>query len=300
MNLRSVDLNLLTLFDAIFEERQLSRAADKLGMSQSAASNALARLRLTFKDDLFIRTREGMEPTPKAQVLALHVREGLDSIRIALSDDSEFDPSKSQRTFRLLLNDFIEPVILPRLLKTIQAEGEQLALQSFSSQRPEYFDQLKKAQIDFHFGLKPTTDPQFECLKIYQETLSVLASSNHPRLGDTLSADEYLRERHIIFTNHDERTTSLDLVLEPHQSIPRKLLVQASHLSLVPDLVTHSDALATMPTQTAKRFCRTHDLQRYDFPMEIGSLPLYMIWHKSLNQDKAHQWLKGKLLSFGY
>lgn len=297
MNLRSVDLNLLTLFDALLEERQLSRAANKLGMSQSAASNALARLRVTFKDELFVRTREGMIPTPKAQTLALHVRAGLNSIQAALSEDSEFDPETTVRNFKLLLNDFIEPVLLPTLLKEIQSRGDNLGLESYSSQRSEYLDQVRKAQIDFYFDQKAEEDGQMECLKVYEETLSVIVRSDHPRLTDALNIDDYLREKHIIFTNHDGRKTSLDIALEAHQPLQRKPLVQASHLSIVPNLVVQSDALATMPTQVAKRFTRTHDLKAFDFPLPIKPLPLYMMWHKALNHDKAHQWLKELILS---
>lgn len=297
MNLRSVDLNLLTLFDALLEERQLSRAADKLGMSQSAASNALARLRLTFKDDLFIRTREGMEPTPKAQQLAQPVRDGLASIRLALAEEDSFDPASSDRCFRLILNDFIEPVLLPKLLATLQAEGSQMTLQAFTNQRKENLEQLRKAQMDFYFDLKPSDDPQLECHKVFEENLSVIARKQHPRLADTLTLDDYLNEQHIIFTRHDGQTTMLDLALEAKQPLVRKMLAQPSHLSLVPELVMQSDALATMPTQTAKRFCRAYDLQRFDFPIDIGALPLYLIWHKALNRDQAHRWLKEKLVN---
>lgn len=296
MNLRSVDLNLLTLFDALLEEQQLSRAATKLGMSQSAASNALARLRITFKDDLFIRTREGMIPTPNAHALAIHVREGLESIRTALSEGSEFNPENSTRVFRLLLNDFIEPVLLPKLLTIIQTEGNQLGLESFSHQRAEYIDQVKKAQIDLYFDQRVELDPQLECKKVYEETLSVIARHDHPRVRSSMNIDDYTNEKHIIFTHHDGKKTSLDFALEPHHPLHRKVLVQASHLSLVPNLVTQSDALATMPTQVAKRFCRTHSLAMYDFPLTIKPLALYMMWHKALNHDKAHQWLRAKIL----
>ncbi len=292
MNLRSIDLNLLTLFDALLEERQLSRAASKLGMSQSAASNALSRLRLTFKDDLFIGTREGMVPTPKAQTLAIHVRSGLSSIRVALSEDSEFAPSISPRTFRVLLNDFVEPVLLPKLLTAIQAKGNLLAIESFSSQRNEYIEQVKKAQIDLYFDQRIDQDAQLERLKVYEETLSVIVHQDHPRIDKSLSIDDYLREKHIIYTNHDGQKTSLELALEAHKTPARKILIQASHLSLVPNLVSQSDALATMPTQVAKRFCLSHPLKSYNFPFEIDPLPLYMMWHKALNHDKAHQWLR--------
>lgn len=297
INLRSVDLNLLTLFDALLDERQLSRAASKLGMSQSAASNALSRLRLTFKDELFIRTREGMEPTPKAQQLALPIREGLNAIRSALTDEAQFNPATSQRTFRLLLNDFIEPILLPKLLKVIQESGDQLSLESFNGQHQDNLDRLRKGQIDFYFDLKPPEDSQLTCEKVYEETLSVIASHNHPRLQHSITIDDYLEERHIVYTRHDGQKTSLDLALEAHQPIARKVLIQASHLSVVPELVQQSDALATMPTQTAQRVCSSYDLQRFDFPLGIGALPLFMIWHKALDSDSAHQWFKQQILN---
>ena len=296
MNLRSVDLNLLTLFDALLEEQQLSRAADKLGMSQSAASNALSRLRLTFKDELFVRTRQGMEPTPKALQLAQPVREGLASIRRALTEESAFDPATSEREFRLILNDFIEPLLLPPLLMTMQEQGPKLSIHSFSNQRKEHLDLLRKAQMDFYFDMNPADDPAMESVKIYEETLSVVARKEHPRLHQPLTIDDYLNEQHVVFTHHDGHTTTLDLALQKHYPLPRKVLAQASHISLVPELILQSDALATMPTQTAQRFCRNYPLQSFEFPLDIGALPLYMIWHKALNNDQAPQWLKQNIL----
>ena len=113
MNLRSIDLNLLVVFDAIMAEGKLSKAAEKLGMTQSAASSALSRLRITFDDELFVRTRQGMVPTHRAQELILHVREALFSINKAFDSEQEFDPALSHRTFKMVMGDYGELLLLP-------------------------------------------------------------------------------------------------------------------------------------------------------------------------------------------
>ena len=292
VNLRSVDLNLLTVFDAIMAEGKLSRAAEKLGMTQSAASSALARLRITFDDELFVRTRQGMVPTHKAQELIQPIRQGLACITDALDPSQEFDPSTSKRAFKMVMGDYGELLLLPALLSIFEQSGKELKIESLSERDNANRELVRKAQVDLLLDYRIPDDEHLEHIEFPGVELVVVAKKNHPRLKGKLSVDDYLRERHLVYSTHQFQLTGLERILETKKRIPRKVLAEVTQISSIPKLVEQTQGIATVPRRVAEYYARNHDIQYFPFPFDVGDMPVYMVWHQALNRDKGHKWLR--------
>ena len=295
VNLRSIDLNLLIVFEAIMTEGKLSAAAEKLGMTQSAASGALARLRVTFDDDLFVRTHVGLVPTPRAEQLIVPIREGLSCISGAFSAHQVFDPISSHRVFNIMIGAYGEILLLPLLLKLLRSSENNLSLKTFQENMSNGRELMRQGQIDLQFDYKVPADNQFEHEQFAQIDLAVVSKKDHPRLEGEISVGDYLRERHIVYTSGSTELTGLERVLDRKDVIPRKIMASVTQISAVPSLVESTDAISTMAKPVAEYYASKHNLDVYRFPFDTGPLLAYMIWHKSLNRDLGHQWLRSQI-----
>ena len=182
LNLRGVDLNLLTVFEAIWEERQMSRAAARLGMTQPAASQALARLRLTFDDELFLRSRKGMLPTPRASALAVPITSALEQVREAVTPPLAFDPDNEERTFTIAFARYGELSLFPTLLKEIDRQSKTVRVRSHSGDSIDVADLLKKHSVDFGFDYREPQDSNLDSCLFEHEEMVVIARSDHPAI----------------------------------------------------------------------------------------------------------------------
>ena len=296
INLRSVDLNLLTVFDAVMEHGKLSHAADKLAMSQPAVSNAVARLRLTFHDELFIRSRHGMVPTQRATELIIPVRQALKILQTTLSPDNAFNPNESTRTFKLAIGDYGELILLPALLSIFSHYKGALQIQTFPEVTSQSFDLVKQGQIDFYFDYKPPIEDQLDYCQIGEEEVVVIARENHPRFKTALSHNDYMDALHIILNFHHHSLTMLEDFLRVNKRIPRKVMAEVRQYVAIPGLITHTDCIATVPRKMAEYYAQREAIKIFPFPFEMEKTPTYMIWHKAMNQDQAHLWLKNQIL----
>ena len=297
INLRSVDLNLLTVFDAVMEYGKLSHAADSLGMSQPAVSNAVARLRLTFKDELFIRSRHGMLPTQKAKELISPIRQALELVQNTLNPDNGFNPNESKRTFKLAMGDYGELILLPALLSVFSQYKGALQIQTYPEVSPHSFELVKQGQIDFYFDYKPPVEEQLDYCQLGEEEVVVMARKQHPIFKTNLSHDEYLNARHIILKFQHPSLTMLEDFLRINKPIPRKVMAEVRQYVAIPGLITHTDCIATVPRKMAEFYAKREAIKIFPFPFEMEKTKSYMIWHKAMNQDQAHLWLKNQILN---
>lgn len=296
LNLRSVDLNLLTVFDAIMRHGNLSKAAEKLAMTQSAASAALSRLRTTFDDELFVRSGHGMVPTPLALDIAQPIHEALTSIEGVIGSSKEFDPSTSKRVFKFVMGDLGEILLLPRLLQRLEVDGPSLSIQSLSSRDISNIELAKKSQVDFYFDYRLPDEGQLDFCKVTEEPLAVIARKNHPNINKRLTKKLFLQLKHLAYTHHHHHIAGLELMFGEQWGMSRDIFSEVQQLLAIPQLVLHTKGVATVPQSLARYFARLHPLEIYPFPFDVGALPGYLIWHRSLNRDKAHQWMKQLIL----
>lgn len=291
MNLQSLDLNLLRVFDAIYIERSISRAASRLNLSQPAVSNALARLRERMGDPLFERTAEGMAPTPRAKTIAEPIQQALDLLREGLSVRSGFDFSRSRRSFEFAVEDYGENVILPRFLKWLNevAPGIRIVI------RPEPGIQAKEAlrrgTIDLALGyfVPGTEDFHHHC--VMTDSLLTLARQDHPDISERLPLETFLKVRHVALIPRTKSMPMIDLALAK-RGLQRDIAVQVPHFQSMPVIVRNTNLLGTMPKRMAVLYADHFGLQPYQPPVRTPDFPVYLIWHQSANDDIAHRWLR--------
>ncbi len=291
-SLRGIDLNLLTVFDAVMREESFSRAAGTLGMTQPAVSNAVARLRHTFDDPLFVRTRYGMTPTERASELIGPVREALGILQETLDSATAFDPARSNRTFRLAMGDYGELILLPALLRLFGDCGGDMTVQVDPESDVDSLAGLKRGAVDFFFDYRPPDDAQLDACSLGDEEVVVIARQAHPLAGKRLTKKTYLAAKHVVLTQRDASRTLLESLWPQHESIPRKVMARVRQYAAMPSLVVQTDCLATLPRRMAELSAQRFPLEIYPLPFSSRRVPSYMIWHRSRARDKGHRWLK--------
>lgn len=290
-NLRTVDLNLLTVFDAVYEARNMSRAAERLGMSQPAISLALGRLRNLLGDPLFVRGGGAMQPTARAQQIASPIRSILDTAVSVLLRQPGFDYVTSERSFELSLGDYGSCVILPRLCEQLEELGARVKLHIATTSPESAQAALAAGSLDLLLSLYPLTDPLYRSAVVYTDTLSVLARHAHPLVREGMSIEQYCGLRHLIrdWPHGDVRPT--EEILFAH-GLRRREFVLVDSFLVVPAIIASTDAVATLPTRLAEHFAKTHDLRLCSPPGGAAEFPIFLYWRKAMDEDEGHRWLR--------
>jgi DNA-binding transcriptional LysR family regulator len=296
MNLQTIDLNLLLVFEALMEERGVTRAARRVGLSQPAMSNALARLRRTFDDPLFVRTTEGMSPTPAAQSLIGPVRTALAQLRDIFEEKPAFAPTASERLFHVLANDYVELTLLPPLARAIrdQASGVSLRLQrSPSVFEPPSANSLAES-FDLAIGFFPdalTLDARVRSELLWEDRNVCIARAGRPKIRGRISLRQYAEAEHVAVFYKKQGLGVIDTLLA-QQGLSRRTAVVVPHFASVPFIVSATDFIATVPERLAQRFSGQLKLQLLRAPIEIPPLRLTLLWHERFHADPAHRWMR--------
>lgn len=295
MNLRTLDLNLLLVFDTVYAERSISRAADKLSLSQPTVSNALARLRDRLGDPLFTRSTGGMVPTTRARALAGPIRQALELMDRSLRGDDDFDPAASSRTFVIAVEDYGEAVILPPFVDWLARTAPHLTLRVLPGQGAGVGDQLRDGNIDLCIDYFAQRDPQFRNECVLTERLVTLARPDHPQVGEGLSLQDYLALRHVVLAPRAGATPMIDLALSK-RGLRREVAVEVPHFLSMPLLVQASDMVCTLPHRMAALYADHFRLRAHALPLKVPAFPVYLTWHSALDDDPAHRWLRSHLM----
>lgn len=297
MNLQAIDLNLLLVFEALMDERNVTRAARRVGLSQPAMSNALGRLRRTFDDPLLARTPEGMTPTPLAQSLIVPVRTALAALRGALEERPAFDPATSQRTFHLQANDYAELMLLAPLLGELRGQADGIGLHVY---RPRSLFQPPSAialadSFDLALGFFPdalTLESGIRSELLWEEHNVCIARARHPTIRGELSLAQFAQARHVAVFYKSQGPGLIDALLE-QQGLGRRQTMLAPHFITIPFIVAASDLIATVPERLARQFVVQLKLQVLPAPLTIPPFRLSALWHERFDGDAAHAWLRG-------
>jgi DNA-binding transcriptional LysR family regulator len=291
-NLRSLDLNLLTVFEAIYEVGTVSSAADRLALSQSATSHALSRLREVCKDELFVRARLGLSPTPVAQAMYPAIKQALEALRISLAEASGFDPDRSQRRFRISIPHPMGPFYALALRTAAAAVAPSIVLTFDTVSRPVGLeDNIRDGTVDMAIDWLPVTLDPFVNRKLFDDQVVLLARSDHPsaHLGLTI---EDLRKAEFV-TLHRRREIGLaPQALEDVSNLITHDAVRVSELLEIPTVVASTDLLGIFLSSMGPLMKQRLGLQVLPIPLELPPMPIYMIWHETRRQDTAHRWLR--------
>ena len=292
MNLSKVDLNLFTVFDAIYTEANLTRAGQIVGITQPAVSNALSRLRETFNDPLFVRTAQGMVPTPMAQNIIGPVRNALQLLRVSVQESRIFNPLQANKTFRISMTDLIEAVILPPLFQRLRRQAPAVQIESFLAKRRETTKELAAGRIDFAVDAPLNTDPQVRHVKLLEDRYVCAMRKGHPLAKDKISLDDYLSLTHIHISSRRSGLGLVDLALGK-MGIQRKIALRSQHYLMASQVMQQTDMAMTVPESFAHR----HGLHAVDLPVnDVPAQETHLYWHESTDQDPANRWMREQLI----
>lgn len=299
MNIKDLDLNLLVLFDTIYQTRSISRAADVLDMNQPTVSNALGRLRKQLDDPLFVRNGKGVAPTRRAEAIITPIRRALNDIRsINSTDHAVFDPSVSERELRLYMFDILEPVLLPRLIEAASA-SRGMSLRLIHAQAVTSEIAVSDGIADIAVAFSPIQRTGLKWERLCEFELVVVARKGHPALTAPLTSKQILGQGHVVLDLNapsavpGAAANSGRVIL--NQTFANRKVVHVSRSSSIATTVASSDLIGFMPRLCVQALPDQGGLQIFEPPQPLASLSLFMIWSERADQDPAVQWLRQQI-----
>lgn len=291
MNLRKVDLNLLTVFDAILTEQNITRAAASLGMSQPALSNALGRLRDLLNDPLFVRTSKGMIPTERAKQLAAPVREALGLIQTTLSEQWVFDYATARHAFTVAMSDYGEAVILPRLMNYLEKVAPAVNISVVPISERTLAQALRSGEVDLAVSNLDFLEGEFPAQRLLEESFVCLARAEHPQVRDSLTIKLFAELSHVIVSHPRRRGSPIDEALAEH-GLRRRVALRVSSFTAVPMILLNTNLIATLPQRVAQRYAGAMGLHMLQPPVTVPNVTVHQFWHPRTDPDPANQWLR--------
>ena len=291
-NLRSLDLNLLTVFEAIYELGVVSGAADRLALSQSATSHALSRLREVCKDDLFVRTRQGLSPTPVAKDMYPAIKQALDALRTSLAEASGFDPASSQRRFRISVPHPMGPFYALNLRAAVAAVAPGIVLIFDTVSWPVGLeDDLRDGTTDIAIDWLPVVMDPFVNRKLFDDQLVLVVRSDHPSVNVGVTI-EGLRTQEFVTVHRRGQIDHTPQAIRELYKLELRVAVHVSELLEIPTVVASTDLLGIFPSSMGPLMEKRLGLRVLPIPLELPVVPIYMIWHETRRHDTAHSWLR--------
>jgi LysR family transcriptional activator for leuABCD operon len=292
-NLRSLDLNLLTVFEAVYEAQNITKAANRLGLTQSAVSHALGRLRLALRNDLFIRGSDGLRPTTAALALYPAVRSALDGIRGAVSGKDAFDPTRSRRSFRIAIPHVIGPFVALQLEKRLQVEAPFVGLDFDTRTLPlDLLSELEDGRTDVAVDWWMASDAGLVSQHIFDDHLMLIVRRNHPRITEAPSLSELARERMVSLHRRSGRWDRAPAVKAVLALRDWKIVFNVSEFLELPVVVASTDLVSMMPMSMAARLEASGLVRLLPFPAALPPVEIKMTWHAGRGRDSGHMWLR--------
>lgn len=296
MNLANVDLNLLVVFEALYQTRNVTAAGRRLNRAQPSVSNALARLRTLLNDPLFVRSGGGMAPTPRAHQLMPQIRQVLEQIHLALAPPARFDPATAgQRRFTLAAGDYADILLLPAIISRLRQTAPGIDIRVSRLDRHNIYRQLDRGEVDIALGGHLSGTESHYVRTLFEEHLVCIASRSHPQLADgRWDLARYLSLPHGLYAPADDGSAR-GLVDRRLAEIggQRRVAVTFSHIVALPAVVADSDLIATLAASVARRFSDPQRVRFLPLPDElaIAPFPIELIAGRQAQRDPALIWL---------
>lgn len=285
------DLNLLPVFLALMEERNVTRAAARLGITQPALSNALVRLRDMLQDPLFIRERYGMQPTQKAESLAPGIAAAVASLDELILGQQGFDPAKAERLFTIAPNSYVEFVLVPAIVARLRerAPGIRLRLTPYGTDLAE----TGAISGETAMVLGRIVDPPDNLVvqHLMDDGLACVVRADHPQVNKRLSRKQYEQLKHVNVLPAGRLRAGLFQALE-RQGLRRDVAVSVTHFLAIPEMLAVTDYCTTLPNLICRHLAGDARLKVLPAPVDLGTFPTEMAWHVRYRHDPAHQWLR--------
>ena len=310
VHFNSLDLNLLRVFDALIEERSVTRAGERLGLSQSAISHALNRLRYVLNDELFVRMPDGMRPTSRASDIAPRLREGLLQLQLALGP-AEFDPARTERRFTIICGEYVGTVLMPGLIARVRglSPGAELRI------RPSNIgvaEALLAGRADLALGSFRRVPEPFVHEPLFQETRVWVLSAEHPAAQTDLTLERLASLTHLIISATGEDEQAIDGYVVDHglerlvtrsevgllqgalaaHGLRRVIRLTTPHFLAALAVVSQSDMAAPLPRRLAAAFADQYRLRLFDPPYPSPPFDIMALWHRDHGDEPAIAWLR--------
>jgi DNA-binding transcriptional LysR family regulator len=291
MRARDLDLNLLLVFDALYQERSASRAARRLGLSQPTVSVALNKLRAIFNDQLFIKTVEGMEPTPRATVLCIPIAGVLQTIKQEILIGAPFDPGTTDREFKVGFGEIGELSFLPRLLKQLTSRAPSARLHVHSVAPSTIADQLEEGKIELGFGYASQLSSNIMKERLFMHSLACVASADYPVSSEPLTLAKFASMRHALLGTPAGYYEVYEDVFK-RAGVTLNVVVTTPRLVSLPQIIPGSDLVAIVPKTVARFYGDDPRFREIPLPFPVTPFEINQFWHRRLQDDPASIWLR--------
>lgn len=296
--LRNFDINLLVAFKELMRERSVSRAAEKMFISQSAMSHVLHRLRQQLNDPVLVKTSTGMQPTERALSLVDPVEKVLLEIQHLIQHQSSFDPATSMRRFVLAATDYMEYLLLPPLINQIfpMAPGVDIHVQRTASEFP--IGSMENNEVDMVLGFEVmlSAPAQFHRQTLFDDHMACVVRKDHPLAeNDRLSMEQYLAANHMLISRTGANIGFIDNWLA-ERKLERRIGLIVPHFLSAPLIVTQTDLLLSLPLRIGQQFTSFAPLKILHLPFELPVFNLVMIWHPLRDKEPEHIWLRKQII----
>ena len=298
MNNQAFDLRLLRVFDALIAERNVTLAAGRLHLSQSAVSQALAKLRAAMGDPLFVRKGHSMEPTAKALAVAVPIRQALDTISGALDLSLSFDTANSRRSFRIATTDHALMVLLPSLAKKVSERAPSVDLVIAYVNLDRGMESIRDGSIDLLIAYFVVTKvpSNFRTRQLFRDSFVVVARKGHPKFRSGMSLSAFAEAEHVVVA---PRNTWLPGPLDTALSklgLKRNIRVMLPQFVIAPYVVAETDLIATIPARAAANVTAGLPIEVYPLPLDAPRFKVEMAWDERHHHDPGHRWLRNQLI----
>ncbi|MET0985157.1 MAG: LysR family transcriptional regulator [Steroidobacteraceae bacterium] len=294
VNLAALDLGLLIVFDTVMTERSVSRAAEKLHLTQSAVSHSLNRLRALMDDPLFVRTPKGMQPTSLAEAVAGRISLVLHDIQGIFSQNTAFDIARSTQRITIGLTDYLALVLLPALTQRLHAVAPGIRLVVRPMDRRVSVGMIERGEIDLYVGGVVADPPDHVSIaSVFLESSVCIARRGHPAFRGKLTKEDFLAYPHLNISPFGE-PGYLDEMLQ-RQGASRRIALTVGHFLLAPAIVEKTDLIALLPARIARLMKQRYAFVERPCPLDLGQVEIAQIWHRRLDKDPALSWLRHEI-----
>ena len=298
MDHKHLDVYLLRCLNALVTEAHVTRAAERMGISQPAMSATLARLRALFADPLLVRTEKGMVATPRALDIAEQVRQALDLIDQSLAESAPFDPACATARFRIVASESIGFLLMPQLIARVRQDAPGVRLSVRNPELPRVRQELEEGDCDLVVAFLHDAPQGLRSTTLMQQRMCVIAAAGHPSIRGSISLEQYVAFPHVYYALGRTGTSTLDTVVDralARAGQARSIAARLPSTLASPAVVAQSDLLATLPERIARHFALLLGLQVLEPPLPLGEMNTSMFWHERMQNNPAHRWLRQQI-----
>ena len=297
---RSLDLRLLECLVALVGERNVTRAAKRVAISQPRMSNALAKLRTIFNDPLLVRSGHRLVATERAMAVAELVRAALGNIETAMLEPSQFEPALSDKEFVLVLSDYTSLILLPALMASVDKEAPNVRISTKGIDPPLVSKWLDDGECHLAFGHFLTLGENLRASVLFHDDAICIARIGHPTIRADLPMQTYLAARHVVLAGQPAPVATLEHLTNAQlkeMGFERRVATRVATPMTLARIVAESDLIATLPKRLAEDYARMMPLQVIETPVPVRNFDISMVWHERFHRDPAHIWLRQQVRS---